>query len=123
MITSTKRPATNPTTTPLAPPIPARALLPSSRMMTGILTVGAAAFAVTIKRPKGLPTQAQLTADAITATFLGIHPVETLLLRRVLRSRNVTPSVRRRATGSGLAFGVFGIFRVLRAVPRSRRSR
>jgi hypothetical protein len=109
-------------TAPAPISLPTRALFPARPLAAGLFLLGTASFALSGLRPKNVPPPLQLGADVVTATVVGLHPFEALVVRRVVTKRNVTPKVRRRAFASTLVYGVFGTVPALRAIRTAKKS-
>jgi uncharacterized protein YhhL (DUF1145 family) len=117
-MTTSTAPLNGTTTAPIS--VPTRSLFPPLPLAGGMFVVGVASFAISALRPKQVPPPAQMAADVLTAVVVGIHPVETMVVRRMLKRRNVTPAVRRRVTVSSMIYGVFGTRPAFRAIRRAR---
>jgi hypothetical protein len=122
-MTTSTAPLNRAATAPPAISLPTRKLFPPLLVAVPLFALGTVSFAVSALRPKQVPPPAQMGADLLTAVVLGIHPVETALVRRLLRRSNVTPAVRRRVTISSLVYGVFGTLPAFRNIRRARQGK
>lgn len=102
--------------------LPLKALLPARPLAAGMLALGGVAFALSATRLKAVPPPVQKAADGISAVVLTIHPLEAVVINRVLKSQNVTPGVRRKTLASTLLFGAFGWMPALRNIRKATRA-
>lgn len=119
-MTTSTAPLNGTTVAPAPISLPTRKLFPPLTLAAPLFVLGTASFVISALRPKQVPPPAQMGADVLTAVVIGIHPVETLVVRRLLRRSNVTPAVRRRVTISSLVYGVFGTGPAFRNIRRAR---
>jgi hypothetical protein len=102
--------------------LPLRAVLPPKPIAMAFLTVAAAAGAMSTLRPARLPRPAQRAADAISLSAVVLHPVQAVLIGRLLRTRKVTATGRRKAQLGALLFGIFSTVPAMLAARRAGRA-
>jgi hypothetical protein len=104
---------TPPVTVPLA------SLLPRRGLQFVLLVGTGGALLTTVLRPRQVPQRVQRAADLTTATIVGIHPIEALLMRRWSARRGVSKGVQRTITASTMAYGGFSARPAMRSIRRA----